>query len=383
MLHGKMLPLSCLLALGLSASASLNASANLTAPASLNASQDSFAKAYSDYQAAVKQGDVMAIEQNAQAAYQLGEAQLANDSVDFANLAINWASALEKTLKGPLLAPQNRESAAKINELYQLALSNYKRHYPKAAVELIDPLLGVALSEPNATVAKNHLLEAIDIASKSKDKKLIADVKMHTFKRLSNTELYTTRIKNYAIDAFDIYTDILPENALDRVKATFTVGSIQFAEKHFNKAEPLFLEVIKQYEAVDFSHPYALSSHAYLVEIYEHKNKREQATAHCLAIGKMRPWADTQQQQPIFRTHPDYPISYAKAGKSGWVNLKFIVDEQGFVKNPEVIASQGGSLFEQETLKTVNKWRYAPKFENGKAIAAETSVRLEYMIGRP
>ena len=125
------------------------------------------------------------------------------------------------------------------------------------------------------------------------------------------------------------------------------MGAVEYAEKHDDKAIPLLLEVVKQFEALNFSHPYALSAHAYLVELYERQGKRDESTAHCIAIGKMRPWADAQEQQPIFRTAPDYPMSYAQRGKSGWVQLKFTVDENGFVKNPEILASKGGALFEK------------------------------------
>ena len=41
----------------------------------------------------------------------------------------------------------------------------------------------------------------------------------------------------------------------DRVKATFTVGAVEFVEKHDGKAEPLLLEVVKQFDALNFSHP--------------------------------------------------------------------------------------------------------------------------------
>lgn len=370
MSHGKMLPIACLLALTLGTSLSVHASEN------------SFTKAYSDYQAAVEKGDAANIEASAKAAYQLGEAQYAKDSVDLANLAMNWASAIEKQVAPYPFTENNLPKTAKANELYQLALANYKVHYGKEALELIDPLLGAAQTAVEAKDAKNDLLTAIAIAEKSDKKKLLADVKMAAFNRLSNTELYTKSVRSYAFDAYDIYKEILPENAIDRVKATYVVGAVEYAEKHDDKAIPLLLEVVKQFEALNFSHPYALSAHAYLVELYERQGKRDESTAHCIAIGKMRPWADAQEQQPIFRTAPDYPMSYAQRGKSGWVQLKFTVDENGFVKNPEILASKGGALFEKETLKMIDKWRYAPKFENGIAVEAQTTVQLDYTINR-
>lgn len=368
MSHGKMLPIACLFALTLGSSLNVHASEN------------SFAKAYSDYQAAVEKGDAANIEASAKNAYQLGEAQYAKDSVDLANLALNWASAIETQVAPNPFVEQNLSQTAKAHELYQLALANYKAHYGKEAIELIDPLLGAAQTAVEAKTAKSYLLDAIDLAEKSDKKKLIADVKMAAFNRLSNTELYTRSVRNYAFDAYDIYKEILPENAIDRVKATYIVGAVEFAEKHDKKAEPLLQEVVKQFEVLNYSHPYALSAHAYLVELYERQGKRDLATAHCIAIGSMQPWTDEQEQKPLFRQFPNYPMSYVQQRKSGWVQLKFTVDEQGFVKNPEIIASKGGALFEKESIETLNKWRYAPKFENGKAVAAQTSVQLDYTI---
>ncbi|MFB2726706.1 energy transducer TonB [Shewanella mangrovisoli] len=370
MLDGKILPLASLFALALSTSLPLNASEN------------TFSQAYSDYQAALKQGDDAQIEACAQRAFELGEAQYAKDSVDLANLAMNWAGALKTVAMPNLFEGDNAAKTAKAYELYQLALSNYKKHYGEHAAELIDPLLGAAETSPKLTVAKELFENAIEIAEKTANKKLLADVKIATFDRLTNTGLYTAQVRDYAFEAYETYKEILPENALDRVKATYVVGAIEYAEKHDDKAIPLLLEVVKQFEALKFSHPYALSAHAYLVELYERQGKREESTAHCIAIGKMRPWADTQEQQPLFRTTPKYPKSYLIQGKSGYVTLNFTVDEMGFVKNPEVLESKGGVLFEKSTLKMIEEWRYAPKFEHGKPVPAQTTVRIDYFTDK-
>ncbi|MGL4712489.1 MAG: energy transducer TonB, partial [Shewanella sp.] len=100
MSHGKMLPIACLLALTLGTALSVHASEN------------SFAKAYSDYQAAVEKGDTANIEVSAKIAYQLGEAQYAKGSVDLANLALNWASAIEKQVAPYPFAEKNLPKTA-------------------------------------------------------------------------------------------------------------------------------------------------------------------------------------------------------------------------------------------------------------------------------
>ncbi|HSG63117.1 MAG TPA: TonB family protein, partial [Pseudomonadales bacterium] len=244
----------------------------------------------------------------------------------------------------------------------------------------VDPLLGMADSAKTDYDAKGYFERAISIAQQQDKPLLVADVKTLAFQALSNTPLYTKAVKQYAFDAYDIYKKALPENALARVKATYTLGAVQYAHKQYDEAEPLLVEVIKQFDALDYTHPYALTSHAYLVEIYEQLDDRDKSTQHCVAIGSMQPWKDSQEQTPIFRVNPDYPMSYVKRGKSGWVEVEFTVDESGFVTEPVVLQSEGGSLFEKETIKTLEKWRYAPKFEGGKPVAAKSKVRLDYSI---
>lgn len=45
-----------------------------------------------------------------------------------------------------------------------------------------------------------------------------------------------------------------------------------------------------------------------------------------------------------------------------------------------MVIRKGGALFEKESIEALNKWRYAPKFENGKAVEAQSSVQLDYTI---
>ncbi|NMH65887.1 energy transducer TonB [Shewanella salipaludis] len=368
MLNGKFCTLACAVALGLSCS-----SASL-------ASDSPFTRAYRDYQTSVQAGDVAEIESRAAAAYLLGQSIYAKDSLDLTNLALNWATALSGLSAQFPMTEDGKRHRSQAYRLYETALVVYVQHYGEQALELIDPLLGAGGSADEPKDAKRHLEHAIDIAERNDNSRLVADAKMAAFNTLSKTNLYTPKVRNYAFEAYDIYRQTLPENALVRVKATFIVGAIKFSQKQDNEAEALLLEVIKQFDVLDYTHPFALSAHAYLVELYERQDEREKSTRHCIAIGSMRPWSETQEQTPLFRVAPDYPMSYRKQHKNGWVQVDFTVDENGFVTNPVVIASQGGSLFERESLKTIKKWRYAPKFVDGKPSPAQTRTMLEYRI---
>lgn len=61
--------------------------------------------------------------------------------------------------------------------------------------------------------------------------------------------------------------------------------------------------------------------------------------------------------------------------------MEFDITQSGFVENIKVLKSEGGSAFEREAVKAMEKWRYAPKFENGQAVVASAKVQLDFKIG--
>jgi TonB family protein len=358
-------------------------SVTLFAASPLSASE--FGDTYKAYNEAVAAENSADIETYALKAYQLGKQKFASDSLDIAMLALNAADALILNVPKNTYAEENAAKAKKLKqqafELYKVALVNYTKSYGDKAVELIDPLMGLADSSSKKD-AREYLDDALDIAEESDNAMLIADTQMAYFKMLSNSRYYTRKVRNYAIDAYASYEELLPENSMKRVLAAFTVGSIEIAEKNYDEAETALLYVIKQFEALDFDHPYLLSAHAKLVEVYEIQGESDKSTAHCMAIGSMKPWSDTQEQTPLFRVAPEYPMSYVKRGKEGWSQVSFTVNEMGFVVDATILDSKGGSSFNKASLEALKKWRYAPKFVDGKAVSANSSVQLDYTIQR-
>jgi TonB family protein len=337
-----------------------------------------FKQVYGDYQAAVAHNDVASMALHGEQAYILGKVKFGEQSIDVANLGLNWANALlAEAKRNPQQQQVNQSQALR---LYLNAIKIYESELGQQAVELIDPLLGAAEAEEDVKAARKLLERAIELAEDNKDLNLIALVKKSAFDRLAPTEIYNRTIRNYAIEAFDFYRKALPADAIERLSASANVAGIYFAENKNAKAIALYEELVRQYSVLPYDHPYKLVSHARLVELYERESESEKSTAHCIAIGSMKPWADTQEQQPIFRVNPEYPLSYAKRGKEGWVELEFIVDESGFVIEPQVINSAGGQPFEKTSLAALKAWRYAPKFVDGKPVAAKSSVRLDYSI---
>ncbi len=337
-----------------------------------------FKQAYEAYQTALEGKDRQAVVNKAEQAYLLGKNVYKNDFSNQAALVSNFASAVANTAQSHKKISQEKKQAY---DLYQQALSLYKKAYPSEPVQLIEPYLNLSRVASNRSISKKHLNQAFEIANDTNDELLIAQTKYAAFNLLKQSPYYSKKVRNYALNALEVYQEKLPENSVERIQASYSVAKIRLASQKYNQAEALFLEVIKQLETLDYSHPYELASHAMLVELYERRKNSDASTKHCIAIGKMKPWNDSQEQIPIFRMSPQYPMTAVKQGKSGFVTMSFAINESGIVTNPKIIDSKGGKGFEKASLKALKKWRFAPKFENGKAVKAEDlKVTLDFSI---
>ncbi|MEZ9234562.1 MULTISPECIES: TonB family protein [Shewanella] len=336
----------------------------------VNATPEEFKQAYDAYNVAFKAGNTQQAAQAAQQAYDLGQHIYGETSIDTTNLGFNLAIALSNNKQHEDAAPY-----------YEQTLEQYKKHYGEDSVQLVDPLLTYADKTKDLKLAKGLLSKARKIASDSEQPILYAHTLSASYSKLVQTKYDKKQVRKYILQAKEIYSELLPMDSTVLVNSRFESSAVYLANKKYDQAEIELLEVIKQYQMLDYSHPYELAAHARLVTLYSQKNKAEQATEHCLAIGSMKPWSQEQQQTPIYRVNPNYPISKARSGVEGMVVLSFTVNEQGFVSEPEIVNSTGGKAFEDESIKVLEQWRYAPKFEDGKPVKAETRVRLDFTLG--
>ncbi len=68
----------------------------------------------------------------------------------------------------------------------------------------------------------------------------------------------------------------------------------------------------------------------------------------------------------------EYPSELRIFGQEGWVQVGFIVDKQGNVKEPIIEGSVGGPVFEETAIKALEHLKYKPAMYKG--IAVEESV---------
>ena len=77
---------------------------------------------------------------------------------------------------------------------------------------------------------------------------------------------------------------------------------------------------------------------------------------------------------------PQYPQDAQRRGIDGWVELHFVVNEDGTVSALAVVAAQPAGLFEQAALAAVTQWRYQPVLQDGRAVSRRAQLRIRFKV---
>ncbi len=330
-----------------------------------------FKNAYYAYQDAVKTNNSDAQFSYAKKAYQLGKKFYGSSNINTANLAL-------------ILAQQhiNKRESKEANSLLLKTLNTFKSEYGDSAAELAEVyiLLGQSLPHKKRKKSINYYLKALNIAEEYEEEQpyFNAQIQLEAGIALLNQGSAKSRI---ILTAQTFFIEHLSPNDKRVVNANFYAGKYYLARNKYNKAIQNWQTNLTVFDSLEgATHPLELSTHAFLINALEKIGKSEEATKHCIAIGSMTPWDDSQEQRPLFRSNPKYPIDYARRGKSGWVKIGFTVSDFGTVIETKIIDSQGGKGFEKSALAALEKWRYAPKFENGEPIEAYATVQLDFKM---
>ena len=80
------------------------------------------------------------------------------------------------------------------------------------------------------------------------------------------------------------------------------------------------------------------------------------------------------------RVNPQYPISAARDGLSGCVNLSFVVNNEGRVTEQQVTDSFPKGVFEKKAIEALKRWRWKPTTANPDNQPARSTVQLDFMV---
>lgn len=85
---------------------------------------------------------------------------------------------------------------------------------------------------------------------------------------------------------------------------------------------------------------------------------------------------------PLLRIPPRYPMRAANRHIEGWVKVEFTITEQGTVKNPVVIDSQPGKIFDRAALQAIKRWKFKAKIIGGEAFEQRAIQTLQFKLSK-
>ncbi len=334
---------------------------------------DDFKNVYAEYQRFSEEGKWRESLVHAYRSYEIGKTLFGESSKNTASLAYNYGL--------NLMALRRNEQA---EEIFRETLSMYEGIYGEKSKELIPVLmdLGHSMAKPYKEAnqkkyynralrltEENYGEESVNYGQRSIEAGVVL---------LSGAN--SILAKYYLYKGHKILEKNLGETAPRVGYAAFNIGKFELATRDYEDAILYLNKALASFSAPEEPlNTMELATHGFLVEAYEKLEEQDLATKHCLAIGRMTPITSVQDYQPLVKISPKYPASALRKNQEGYVTLEYEVDDSGFVRNPEVVALSGPESFVDVAIKAAEKFRYAPGFKDGKAIAT-AGVRNRFVF---
>ena len=267
----------------------------ITAPAFGQNADMTFSEAYAQYQAHAQAGNLDEALPYARLAYELGEAAYGADHRNTASLTYNYGYALLET--------GHYDEAV---EILEIAYGRYEKVYGRNAPELIEPLMmqGHASAVPNARPKLRFYDRAIRLARAERDPALLATLNYDAGVRLTE-QAKSLEGHRYLRAAYDIYTAELGSDHAQTLGAAFFLAKVEMGRLRNDSAKELFLQVV---EGLPPHNGFAITSHAFLVQLYMQEGDADGIARHCKAVGHLPnlknicgPYAQTAAPEPAAR----------------------------------------------------------------------------------
>ena len=335
--------------------------------------QAEFTAAFNSYRDAMDASEFAQAAEHAENARQLGEEIYPDDAKLRATLAWNHGYALSKAY----FKIRAYETLKEARTLMSQAFGRDYEHLVQVETLLLN-------NAPEAA-ARRHLSQLLKLARRhyEEDSDLMAGLKL-----MGGSQVWwDPRAKGLLGEAAETFARL--GQPVRQAQAEFWIGKIQFGRDKFRDAAKTMTKVV---ELLPADHPTALMARANLVEAYEEVGESDRATEHCLAIGRTVPWNGTADYQPLFKRTPTYPRSALARRIEGYVLVEFTVDDMGFVRDPSILESKAGRTpaggayaedLEAAAVEAVRKFRYAPKYVDGEAVAVDgVRNRIVFTLAR-
>lgn len=101
----------------------------------------------------------------------------------------------------------------------------------------------------------------------------------------------------------------------------------------------------------------------------------------CLAfLGWPAAASDASEAKLIKMVPPSYPSMALDRSIEGWVELEFVVDASGDVKQVSIVESEPARTFDSAAVRAVKKWKFEPAKRDGKPVDSQERKRLVFQL---
>ncbi|MFO1495919.1 MAG: energy transducer TonB [Lysobacterales bacterium] len=84
--------------------------------------------------------------------------------------------------------------------------------------------------------------------------------------------------------------------------------------------------------------------------------------------------------QLLKKVNASYPSQALRSRTEGWVELSFTITASGDVQDVEVVNANPRRVFDREAMRALSQWKFSPRIEGGKPVAARARQRLEFTL---
>ena len=330
---------------------------------------EAFSSVYKKYNQAIALNNYEEALVFAEKAYEMGKEKFKGGSQEMASLAFNLG----------LVLNQNQEYGRALPFLAE-GLEGLKTNFGEDNINLLDSYIELGKANVGlhkTSPAKRYFRKAIELVELEygAENALLVDI---------NLEIGNFIFRKAQVGAEDFYEHAylvgkaaFPEGDYRTGIAAFSLGKVYDVKRRKKKAEQFYLEALQIYEkAPPPDLAFVMVAHTFLVQFYSEKGDDEKATEHCVKVGYLRGNADIDSARPLYKMRPTYPQSALEDGKEGTVLIKYSVGADGKVMNT-IVQDSSGDAFSKMALRTIQKWRYAPRIVDGNPVQTD---ELQYRI---
>jgi protein TonB len=83
---------------------------------------------------------------------------------------------------------------------------------------------------------------------------------------------------------------------------------------------------------------------------------------------------------PLATAPPVYPFRAKRMNIEGWVDVKFLVGENGSVETVEILGAQPSDIFEQSVVQCVSGWRFVPGTVEGVPVKVWVERKIRFVL---